>query len=1483
LFYCKNQPIVALAILLGEQMTESEQASSEFSEGIIKELASIWHLGKLEVRKHLAGKSGASVMLVEASGAFDGYAILKVTPSAFAQEFKQQAAAFEKAGPFGATHFSHIALEHYAENYAAALMTIAGDGLKYVGEFKDLSDVERMRALGPIIDGILQDWNNEASASEPVTAQWLLEDLLGQKLANPDRLSEVCISLTGMGDECAGFVYDGTELPNPIHACRDSKSELSHISLSPIVGKMHGDLHGGNVLVHAPGSHVDFYIIDFAYYRDNAALLYDIAYFELSILLALRGSMSLKRWQELVSVAAKLKPRREAIEMAQSTDDIGPLHLLGHIRDRVFNWQESRFQHRREDIERQYRIAQIAAGLNYAGKLQLNDSYSVSSKLKQFAYLYAAYQLRELYLFEKASLPKCDPIRQSPSIAIPEGNVWRQAWDAAEGFNRSRSAFILLASEELRTLDEAAKTALTRLPWSLVLDFDHAGAPQALLPFAKKATEGERGFHHLLLSQDDTEVDFTSATAWLSADGWTQIPNSQPKSMPEWRTTAPKRIRKLAAALRAQISPRPVTAVILGEGIDAVKLRATYLAIAEEIEDVRLLVLKNRVTDAADATLADDAPGAKIVDCTYHDFAFGVLEMLGDAEIATSIRVPARPEDNRPRFASIPPSEAALFAETFALVYDGLVNAPNRLPTSGPSFTEGAVVSWRDLDRNLDVPRDLTGQLRNFVEKLLGETRVVAVQLKHKPGAGATTVARRIAWDLRNTYPCVIIQSYRDFTSDCLERLYQISGLPLFIVAERANLTGPDRERLFDELRSRQMRFVFLDVIRATSLGVERGHFTLEDQMVEKEAARFLDVFRRWSPSDRHQYLSQLTHDESLRDFRSPFFYCLYAFDSDFQNVRDYIAAYVKELNDDQQAVITLLALIGAYSQHSLPIESLNLLAGRANSDAFHIDDLLGRGTRKFVLYDGTSVRVVHPRLAKEILRQHLKPMGSVNDADWNIRLPDLCVELIKKMALREHAHSASTESILIDLFVSRTERGAPDNREDFSALILDLPNDQSRDRVLRSLCENFSWNPTYWNHLGRLLNFRELAPFEETADCYKHAIAIEETNSTHHHGLGMVYRNEVSDRLHKCLTSNEMVAERLQTVLPIYRLAEAAFGRARALGPIDEYPRISHIQMITRAIEEILKRSQLKTYSDLLLRNDFVSEWCVEQVSTAEKLLEEIHQINAERDPSHYVIDAEGRIQELFYGNYDVLINGLSQLLDRQINGHSDIRRSIAYCYMRKAHGSLSDLSLSDARRIAELCQRNLTNDPRNGHDLRLWFQAYRLLPEFSLSEAIERFSAWARDADALDAWYYLYILHFLNAKRGVRTSAVETRKYIEKCRRSAPELVAKRSFEWLASDKLKRPCPLLHHSELGRWKVDDDLFAHRGRLHLQHGIITEIARSTSGKIDVDGVPAFFPPGRGGFHRISDLNTEVTFYLGFSYEGLRAWNVQPVTRVEAS
>ena len=75
-------------------------------------------------------------------------------------------------------------------------------------------------------------------------------------------------------------------------------------------------------------------------------------------------------------------------------------------------------------------------------------------------------------------------------------------------------------------------------------------------------------------------------------------------------------------------------------------------------------------------------------------------------------------------------------------------------------FISGNQISFPILYDNHDARRQIEDEIRNHVQRLLDKslTRSMIVEIKHSPGSGGTTIARRVMWDLHKSYPCAFIE-----------------------------------------------------------------------------------------------------------------------------------------------------------------------------------------------------------------------------------------------------------------------------------------------------------------------------------------------------------------------------------------------------------------------------------------------------------------------------------------------------------------------------------------------------------------------------------------------------------------------------------------------------------------------------------------------------------------------------------------------------
>ena len=108
------------------------------------------------------------------------------------------------------------------------------------------------------------------------------------------------------------------------------------------------------------------------------------------------------------------------------------------------------------------------------------------------------------------------------------------------------------------------------------------------------------------------------------------------------------------------------------------------------------------------------------------------------------------------------------FSEYMEILYDGCEDIPEgsdeaELDSLGKlhlkSFISGGEITFQSLHFHHDARRDLTNEIYDDILSTSKEAqKAYIIQIKHTPGSGGTTLARRVIWDLHKKRPCVIIK-----------------------------------------------------------------------------------------------------------------------------------------------------------------------------------------------------------------------------------------------------------------------------------------------------------------------------------------------------------------------------------------------------------------------------------------------------------------------------------------------------------------------------------------------------------------------------------------------------------------------------------------------------------------------------------------------------------------------------------------------------
>ena len=199
------------------------------------------------------------------------------------------------------------------------------------------------------------------------------------------------------------------------------------------------------------------------------------------------------------------------------------------------------------------------------------------------------------------------------------------------------------------------------------------------------------------------------------------------------------------------------------------------------------------------------------------------------------------------------------------------------------------------------------------------------------------------------------------------------------------------------------------------------------------------------------------------------------------------------------------------------------------------------------------------------------------------------------------------------------------------------------------------------------------------------------------------------------------------------------------------------------------------------------------------------------------------------------------------------------------------------------DLAEKNLAEEPTSDANLRIWFRAARLTGSVSVDRATEMLGLRKLRWSTIDTLYYLYILKFLQSDEGALSMTNEARELTAECRAASVRTAfpRSRSFEWLGNNSGLQA--LVNRSELGEWDNSKKFWSNEELLRRVPGVVSHIQGPASGEVELtNGLTAFFVPStvmvEGGYLRGLHEGRRVEFYLGFSYEGLRAWSVSEVT-----
>lgn len=1058
-----------------------------------------------------------------------------------------------------------------------------------------------------------------------------------------------------------------------------------------------------------------------------------------------------------------------------------------------------------------------------------------------------------------ARIFRSPPGSQSPDPALDTGS-WEQLDRACDAFDSRRVHIAIIG----RMTDVEARdwSAMANVPWNVIVDFDTGTDTDGNYALARELFTHRRALK--LTALDDSPTITPRSTVWAAAGGLDSRPTTRPsKGWREWNRTKVPQLGRILDELSRITEPAPVTLVVFGGESDHV---STTCEIVDRVfaERVDYVIANSQLDQYAELI---DRFEASAISISFSSVCQGLRE-IGQANNTTNeILLPKLGGGT----VAVAPDRANWINEQLELVHWEFQPATNgQLDDS--LFLRGATVSWNDLNDSLDVDRVIRVRLEQQVLKELEDRETRRVNFSHWPGAGATTVSRRIAWDLHRQFPTVVaLEIQAQETAERLQHLFGITRMPALVLIDLPDVAKEVVDRLYDALRGSHIPVVLLTVERRFDLrGVGSPHY-LDAMLTTREAVGLAEVLANRVP-ERKSALESLIDDQDRRK-RTPFYFGLTAYGRDFHGIESYVETRLSATPDAISQSVLLMAFAYYYGQMPLSPQTFGPLFNIPASKLVNLSRVIPDYVRELLVEDIDGVRPAHYVIAEEILEQGLG-LNAGSRANWRVGLADLASQLIDLLADLPHRSRGKVSDILRAAIIERVRGQSPAGPwdADFSRFLEDVPSLEGRQRVLEHLTNTFPDEPHFWAHLGRFYS-RAVRDHSEAHVAHQKAIGLLSDDSLLHHMAGMAWCGDLYDFLPSISQGFPNGQERL--LRDKIREASERFEAARALDRRSEYNYISPVQMILRVVGNVSTAHDHR-FEPMRFLTSPGHDFYRELVDEAQNLLSDLTLIKGDETPSQLQVELQANIERL-HGDSAQAIERLTNVLDRRESYKPPLRRALIRTYVSRHQGNWSGLSLRELSRVVELAEANIVEEPASDYNLRLWLRAIRTAENLTVDRVAEQLVYKRLQSPSVDTTYYLYIMKFLQLESGDLAAKNDVSSLIAECSRESQGLSrTSSSFEWLGKDHGLGG--LVHVSTLGEWDPEVGFWSNPGRLKRVRGHIARIRHQGSGEIELpSGLRVFFAPSRGavqGGYIAQDIGREVEFYLGFSYDGLRAWSV---------
>lgn len=395
--------------------------------------------------------------------------------------------------------------------------------------------------------------------------------------------------------------------------------------------------------------------------------------------------------------------------------------------------------------------------------------------------------------------------------------------EAADNFN-NRNQYILISPPNDKNTSVDLKSSLARIPWSFILDFDSNTKGQYGLFTAFGAAKDSRVVP-LVIDQYESHISLPISTSggrlnWLFANGLSESVGTSCSDFRSWNKRKYGKFIKEALRRFMTDSTNEYYIVCLNVGDRYLKDIIHSIDDIEEVEaDLVHFIFVSTDEDYL-VNVSEEAQDYSFNSASFkmsaNEFILGVEETMSCVASVplSSVIVPSK-VSGKLDCIDISSIVSTLKDGGLDVVHASIgATAPNDLSPSD-TFFRGEDISWNDISKGVEATRKIQDALKNKIKDRIQLRQSSKFMLYHDAGAGGTTLARRLAYDLRKEYPVVLLNKYiKGVTEEKLHLFYNRVKTPVLAIVEASKVNITTIDALIRNCNSNKARFLFVIVER---------------------------------------------------------------------------------------------------------------------------------------------------------------------------------------------------------------------------------------------------------------------------------------------------------------------------------------------------------------------------------------------------------------------------------------------------------------------------------------------------------------------------------------------------------------------------------------------------------------------------------------------------------------------------------------------